>query len=182
MLAWGRGTSSTSRTQTTEEILSAAVTVFHSRMSTYFGGKSIRPPKPSICDAILLRASEKWHLLHVFLAHEGGLQFVASLQSLFIPVLFQIFHVFCFPFFLPLNSHDRPPVPDIRSYFYDAATGKQYVLWKVDGNAHQVPSCIKMSTLDWAGEMGRQENWCFFDLGPWTRLNIACMCVYTNMW
>ena len=45
MLAWCRGTSSTSRTQTTEEIISAAGTIFHSRMSTYFGGKSIRPPK-----------------------------------------------------------------------------------------------------------------------------------------
>ena len=33
----------------------------------------------------------------------------------------------------------------LRSYFHDDATGKQYVLWKVDGNAHKVPSCIKMS-------------------------------------
>eukprot|EP00435_Cladocopium_sp_Y103_P065240 s71_g27.t1 len=37
------------------------------------------------------------------------------------------------------------------SYFHDVATGKQYVLWKVDGNAHKVPSCIKIRELDAAG-------------------------------
>eukprot|EP00434_Breviolum_minutum_P007525 symbB.v1.2.006643.t1/scaffold394.1/size213099/8 len=37
------------------------------------------------------------------------------------------------------------------SYFHDDATGKQYVLWKVDGNAHKVPSCIKMRELDATG-------------------------------
>ncbi|CAK9039792.1 5-alpha-L-arabinanase) [Durusdinium trenchii] len=37
------------------------------------------------------------------------------------------------------------------SYFHDEATGKHYVLWKVDGNAHKVPSVIKIRELDATG-------------------------------
>ena len=34
------------------------------------------------------------------------------------------------------------------SYFLDVETQRQYVLWKIDGNAHGVPSVIKMRELD----------------------------------
>ena len=160
MLAWCRGTSSTSRTQTTEEIISAAGTIFHSRMSTYFGGKSIRPPKKA--KHLWCHPQCIWKMAPAAcFSHTWRWFAICGISSK--PVHHcSVSDLSCF---LPLNSHDRPPVPDIRSYFYDAATGKQYVLWKVDGNAHKVPSCIKMSTLDWAGEKGTRKLMVFW---PWT--------------
>ena len=38
-------------------------------------------------------------------------------------------------------------LPHPRTYFHDESTGKQYLLWKIDGNAHGVPSVIKMRVL-----------------------------------
>lgn len=37
------------------------------------------------------------------------------------------------------------------SYFLDGETRKQYVLWKIDGNAHRVPSVLKIRELDSSG-------------------------------
>ncbi|CAE7916814.1 Araf43A, partial [Symbiodinium necroappetens] len=34
------------------------------------------------------------------------------------------------------------------TYFNDHESGKQYLLWKIDGNAHNVPSAIKIRELD----------------------------------
>ncbi|CAE7891246.1 unnamed protein product, partial [Symbiodinium microadriaticum] len=34
------------------------------------------------------------------------------------------------------------------TYFSDHESGKQYLLWKIDGNAHNVPSAIKIRELD----------------------------------
>ncbi|CAJ1375812.1 unnamed protein product [Effrenium voratum] len=41
------------------------------------------------------------------------------------------------------------------SYFFDEDSGKQYVLWKIDGNAHKVQSVIKMRELE--DETGASE-------------------------
>eukprot|EP00927_Polykrikos_kofoidii_P052903 TRINITY_DN4693_c0_g1_i1.p1 TRINITY_DN4693_c0_g1~~TRINITY_DN4693_c0_g1_i1.p1 ORF type:complete len:558 (-),score=43.34 TRINITY_DN4693_c0_g1_i1:60-1538(-) len=37
------------------------------------------------------------------------------------------------------------------SYFSDPESQKQYLLWKIDGNAHRVPSVLKMCELDASG-------------------------------
>ena len=52
----------------------------------------------------------------------------------------------------PYVDLGRPLVSDPHwaidgSYFLDAETGRQYLLWKIDGNAHKVRSVIKMCEL-----------------------------------
>ncbi|CAE7566620.1 abn-ts [Symbiodinium natans] len=56
----------------------------------------------------------------------------------------------------PYHDSGQPLVSDPHwaidaTYFYDKGTGKQYLLWKIDFNAHSVPSVIKMRELNAAG-------------------------------